>query len=307
MSSELSGVKTVPNIQESNGLRAECGVCNTVFTKKDHHGDCDSWICPNCARCSCDVSAMRLPDFLLMSSGRSGTTTVYAWLLEHPEIWVRQEKRPEPNFFLKSENYARGLASYAQMFSDTEGLVVGEASSSYLYHPVAAPRIARDLPDVKLFVMLRNPIERAWSNYWHTRKHTLEPLSFEDAIEAEPQRLASPESPYWDEVRPHAYLDRGRYARQLERFRSYEERGQLFVGILDDLVRAPGDFAAEAFRFLGVDSAFRPPSLEKRFNASAPVGGGMHEAVRKSLIDLFEDEIDAVEKWLQRDLSSWRK
>ena len=251
---------------------------------------------------------MRLPDFLVIGAGRCGTTTVYSWLVEHPEICVRPEKRPEPSFFLKSENYSRGLENYAKLFSGcNESQVAGEASTSYIYHPVVAPRIAKDLPSVKLIAMLRNPIDRAWSGYWHTRKHDLEPLSFEKAIEAEPRRLAFPESQYWDEIRPHAYLDRSRYVQQLKRFQSYRDQGKLFVGLFEDLVDTPKSLASEIFRFLEVDSSFYPPSLEARLNVSVPANKNMNEDTRRHLNSLFEDEISAVEAWLQRDLSSWRK
>lgn len=250
---------------------------------------------------------MRAPDFLVVGAARAGTTTLYQWLLEHPQVYVKPDKRPEPSFFLKSAEYAKGFEHYAQLFAAAApDQVAGEASTSYLYHPVCAPRIAADLPGVKIVALLRHPADRAWSSYWHTRRHGMESLSFEAAIEQESEREAHPADPL-DELRPHAYTGRSRYAEQIARLQALFPRADLYFGLFDDLVDDPLRVARGVFDFLGVDPEFRPPSVAVRLNTSTPREADFPAALRARMGQIFEPDIAAVEVLLGRALPAWRR
>src|SRR5262249_26493123 len=162
-----------------------------------------------------------------------------AHLRAQPEIFM-PPKRPEPHFFLREAEYAKGLDHYSRrFFADVPApaKAIGEASTSYLCHRLVAERVAHGLPDVRLFAMLRNPIVRAFSSYWHTVRHGLEDLPFLEALRAEPARAAAAESdPVLRENRPFAYLERGFYSRQLLAFYEFFPRDRLSIILFDDFV-----------------------------------------------------------------------
>ncbi|MEX2132610.1 MAG: sulfotransferase domain-containing protein, partial [Acidimicrobiia bacterium] len=123
----------------------------------------------------------QLPTFLIAGAMRCGTTSLNAYLREHDEITVGQPK--EVHFF--DQNYERGIDWYLQHFpgSDT-AKAIGEATPAYLYFPEVAERIATTLPDVKILLLLRDPVDRAHSHYWHNRSVGREKLEFAEAIAA---------------------------------------------------------------------------------------------------------------------------
>ena len=138
-----------------------------------------------------------LPDYLIIGTQRGGTTSLYKYLTRHPSLAHALTK--ELRFF--DLNYDKGMAwyrsrfpsrRYKQLVRRTRGveLVVGEGSPDYMFHPHAPGRIARTLPSAKLIVFLRNPVDRAWSHYWHQHSRGHEPLSFDEAVLREPERLA---------------------------------------------------------------------------------------------------------------------
>ncbi len=110
---------------------------------------------------------MRLPEFIIGGAPRSGTTWLYELLDRHPDVHMAKPVKPEPKFFLRDDEYGKGLEYYAnRWFADVEdGKIAGEKSTDYLESPSAAARIARDLPHVKLIFVLREPVARAYSNY----------------------------------------------------------------------------------------------------------------------------------------------
>jgi hypothetical protein len=112
---------------------------------------------------------------------------------------------------------------------------VGQTSPLYIYEPKTASRIAQLLPRVKLIFILRNPVDRAYSHYWHEVKKGHETLSFEEALEQERFRIGQG----FHQRRHFSYVDRGRYARQLERYLRYFPREQLLVLLMEDMGRDP--------------------------------------------------------------------
>ncbi len=250
-----------------------------------------------------------LPDFLIIGAGRSGTTTLYSYLQEHPAIYLPASKRPEPHYFLKEREYAKGLAYYSRKyFSEWQGeSAIGEASVSYMCHKKVARRIRKHLPDVKLIAILRDPADRAYSNYWHTVKNGLETLSFDEAIQAEEGRNARIEDPFLREVQPYAYLERGFYYEQLSAYLEYFSREQLLVLLLDDLAHRPTQVLHETFSFLGVDAAFVPKSMGHIKNRSTPPGLEMSTETRRLLVKQYREDIDRLSILLERDLSDWKE
>ena len=174
---------------------------------------------------------MRLPDFLVIGAARSGTTSLYHYLKSHPQIYLPAKKHPEPHFFLKNNEYKKGIHYYSEKYfkNVNHDKKAGEISTSYLYQPYVAKRIKKHLPKVKLIAMLRNPIERSFSNYVFTYKNGLDSLSFEDAILQEKKRISNPETQFHSEIQPYAYMDRGRYYKQLMEYLKYFSPAELFL------------------------------------------------------------------------------
>jgi hypothetical protein len=249
-----------------------------------------------------------LPNFLIIGAARCGTTTLYEYLQEHPDIYLPKSKRPEPHFFLKEKEYKKTIHYYSQKyFSDVqEQKAIGEASTSYICHEFVAERIQNHLPDVKLIVMLRHPVERAYSNYWHTVKSGLETVSFEEAVLTERGRLAAITDPTWLEIEPFAYVKRGFYYKQLKTYLQYFARSQILVLLLDDLERTPLNTMSSVYDFLGVDNSFLPSSLGRIDNRSTPEGVEISCEIRSLLIDQYKNDLEKLEGLLGRSLQSWK-
>jgi hypothetical protein len=204
------------------------------------------------------TSALRpLPDFLIIGAQKAGTTALYAYLRRHPQITGPSWK--EVSFF--DRHYARGEAWYRGNFPNalrSRGDLVGEASPSYLFHPLAPGRVAALVPGAKLIALVRNPVDRAFSQYQHEVALGREPLSFEDALDAEEERLRGEEErmladptyfsrPWWD----YTYRARGRYAEQFERWLASFPREHLLVVPSEDLLLEPERTHARVLAFLG--------------------------------------------------------
>jgi len=163
----------------------------------------------------------RHPNFIIGGTAAGGTSFLSAILVQHPEIYLPKKMRPEPHFFYKSWEYEKGIENYLeQWFSQVtpEEIAVGERSSSYLFGAeFVAPRIANYYRNMKFIFTLRSPIQRAWANYRYTVLQGLEPLSFEDALKNEKNRIQSQKG-IWAEIQPHNYTGRGLYAEQLRYF-----------------------------------------------------------------------------------------
>lgn len=199
--------------------------------------------------------ARPLPDFLVIGAQKAGTTALYAYLHWHPGIAGPSWK--EVSFF--DRHWWRGVGWYRGQFPmRSRGRLVGEASPSYLFHPLAPERVRAVVPRAKLIVLLRNPVDRAYSQYQHEVALGREPLTFEDALAAEDGRtrgeaeriVADPRafsSAWWD----HTYVARGRYAEQLERWLAVFDREQLLVVRSEDLGERPAETYAAVLRFLG--------------------------------------------------------
>jgi hypothetical protein len=195
---------------------------------------------------------MRLPDFIIGGAPRSGTTWLYQVLSSHPQVYMAKPVKPEPKFFLIDEIYANGLTYYGHWFEPaTENQIAGEKSTNYLENATVARRIREAVPSVKLLFLLRDPVQRAWSNYLWSKMNGLETLAFEDALAAEEERERNypPKLRY---ARPYAYRSRGLYAQQLLPYFSLFAREQILCLRFEDIETDASDFVARIHRFLGV-------------------------------------------------------
>jgi hypothetical protein len=195
----------------------------------------------------------RMPDFLIAGGVASGTSFLSTILAQHPDIYLPREQRPEPNFFHYSWKHEKGMAWYHEQWFREAGSqhAAGERSSLYLNSAAAPARIEAALPRVKLIFCLRNPVERAWANYRFTALEGLETLSFMEALEREPRRMAEA-SGIWAEVQPHAYATRSRYAAGLRRYLERFPRENLLLLKSEHLSRHTTQDLARVCRFLGV-------------------------------------------------------
>ncbi len=218
---------------------------------------------------------MTLPNFLVIGAAKSGTTSLHAYLQQHPQIFVPRNK--EPSFFAyEGETLAFGgdvdpifvsripttFEAYQSLFHKAEGKrAVGESSTVYMYSPKACERIRHYLPRVKLIAMLRNPAERAYSCYLMNVRDGRETLDFCRALEREAQRIRENWTHNWH------YLTGGVYYQQLKRYYERFAPSQIRIFLYEDFEREPLRVLKEIFQFLGVDETFMP-NISFRFNVS---------------------------------------
>ncbi len=195
------------------------------------------------------------PDFVIIGVQRGGTTSLYTWLASHPDVEPALAK--EPHYF--DQRYARGSRWYRAFFPlRRRGRVTGEASPGLLFNPLAPVRAARDLPPTTKFIaLLRDPTQRAISQYWLWQKFGgWEDETLERAIELEPERLAPYEAAFLrgersDEHIAHGYLARGDYAPQLRRWFDAVGRERVLVMASETLFTDPAA-STELLAWLGL-------------------------------------------------------
>jgi hypothetical protein len=251
-----------------------------------------------------------LPDFLVVGGQRCGTTSLFRALMAHPQI-QRANLHKGVNYF--DINYDRGERWYRAHFPvrrPGDDVRVFDASGYYMFHPLAAERIARDMPDVKVIAMVRAPEERAFSAYKHELARGFEwERSFARALELEDRRLAgeverirSEPGYYSFNHRHHAYRRRGEYARLLAPFVEGLGRDRVLVVESERFFARPEDCYRTITEFLDV-SPFMPSTFE-RYNARP--SAGMDPDVRRRLQAHFESRDDDLAALLGRD-PVWRR
>jgi hypothetical protein len=233
---------------------------------------------------------MRLPDFIIGGAPRSGTTWLYSLLDRHPEVYMAKPVTPEPKYFLVDHVYDKGLAFYADHWFAAAGAAcrAGEKSTDYLESAPAAARIARDLPDVQLVFILREPVDRAYSNYLWTRMNGLEFEDFRTALRLEDQRERElPERLKY--ARPFSYFSRGLYADLLTPYLERFPRRQILIVRFEDILSAPAALAGRLQRFLGI--AVRPHDAEGLgvINPSEKDTAGLAADIREMLRERYAE------------------
>ncbi|WP_160050660.1 sulfotransferase domain-containing protein [Nocardiopsis sp. FR4] len=258
--------------------------------------------------------ARALPDILICGAQRAGTTSLFKALCRHPAV-TGPTLRKGVHFF--DTDYDRGLDWYRAHFPTRAALRarggrprtrVVESSPYYLFHPLAAERIARDLPDVRVVVVLRDPVERAYSAHAHERARGFETEDFARALELEPRRLAGEEERILADPgyrshshQHHGYVARGRYVDQLVRLEKHLGRDRLHVVDHADLFDGTAEALAGIERFLGLPPG--PGNAPGRHNARAR--SRMPEGLRAELTAVFADSDRLLAAWWGRT-PSWR-
>lgn len=232
----------------------------------------------------------RLPDFMIIGAQKSGTTAMFSYLSQHPGLSI--DKKRATHFF--DINYTKGMCYYKSSFPlirDSKDKLVGEYTPFYLFHPLAVERISQHLPNVKIIVLLRNPVNRAYSHFNMKMEKGHDTETFEEALALEESRLAGEvdkirkDGSYnsWN-FRAYAYKSRGMYADQLERVYKYFKKEQVLVLSSETFFKNHLEAMKEIYDFLGI-SFFEPKDLHIRNKREYPVP--LSEKTRKELSDFF--------------------
>ena len=246
-----------------------------------------------------------LPSALIIGAQRSGTTSLFNYLAEHPDVLPPVVK--EVHYF--DLHYARGLRWYQGRFPFSHrlrgGALTMDASPYYLAHPLAPERAARLLPHARLVALLRNPIERAYSHYQHEVRDGRESLSFPEALDREAERLAGEEDrlrrePGYYSYNHHrySYTRRGLYLEQLLQWVRHYPRAQLLVLQSEWLFRDPAAATSAVYDFLGLASY--------RLVDPKPFYQGVYEreiplALRRKLAAYFDAPNRRLFQWLGQE------
>ncbi len=225
----------------------------------------------------------RFPDFFVIGVEKSGTTSLFEILKQHPQ--VRMPFAKEVSFFTNDSIYAQGVDWYTRTyFSDVApGVLCGENTPRYLYWGKrVAPRIHSAVPGQtpKFVAIFRDPVARAYSAYWQDVQHGYETLSFEEAIEKEEERLRNyPEDFTHRGAMTWAYQAGGRYAEQLPAYFDLFPRESFLFLLMDDLRTDFAGTARRLFHFLGVDPAV-PVKPEASNPSAMPRSRSLHNWLR---------------------------
>lgn len=268
-----------------------------------------------------DPSDTSIVTFFMVGCQRCGTTWTDAALREHPQIFLPVKK--QTYFF--DRNYEKGIKWYLENFSGVEPrhIAVGEVATGYCL-PDAVPLMARHFPQVKLIMVLRNPVDRAYSNF-QTRQVEAGWKSIEQAIETDPD-----------------LLERGQYIDQIETLLEHYDRDRILLMLYDDLHKDDRFYLRTILKFIGVDADVESKLFGQRKNAAlfptlrknlhwlglkpvikiiskSSIGDRirrtqksrgqsykpMNSETRQALIEHFQPYNDRLSTFLQRDLSSW--
>jgi hypothetical protein len=220
-----------------------------------------------------------LPNFLIIGAGRSGTTSLYEYLRQHPDVFMSDVKEPNYFAFMNGDLPVRGQharwvrehavttrEAYEKLFASAgSAKAIGEASPIYLNHPAVPERIRMALPGVRLMTILRNPVERAYAGWLGLRRDGNEPATtFEEALNSEAARQREGWSPSARLVR------NGLYHQMLSRYFELFPRHRIRVYLFEDLIRDPNGLLRDLFTFLDVDPTF-VPDLSRRYGATGIV------------------------------------
>ena len=222
---------------------------------------------------------MPLPHFIIAGERRSGTTSLIKYLEAHPDLWLHP--RTDMGYFLDDalkgrQNKLNGRVeaaswwhnhsadAYSALFDGASpGKLIGEKSADYIFWEHAAPRMKTVLrPDTKFIITLRNPADRAWSQYWNEVGKGRETLTFEEALRKENERSARCDY----QLNHLAYLERGDYERSLRHFFEYFDPEQTLIVTLDEVIADTRAVLHDVYTFLGVDTSKGYNKADDHFN-----------------------------------------
>lgn len=277
---------------------------------------------------------------MIIGANKGGTTSLFNYLTEHPEVFKPTIK--EPMFFnhytkqakdgdFRTQKVIKSLKSYLALFSGSENFkVAGESSTSYLANPFCAANIYDFNPDMKLIAILRNPIERAYSNYLMYVRWGEESRSFTQALNDELEGKELPQG--------KQYIGLGYYMESLKRYKKIFGGKQLKIILNEDLKQNPEEVYSSICNYLNIDSSFLP-DFNKKYNTNVNVETRFFQKTIKRmnskvnflsflpkrfekliisdpkmskknkilLLSKYKDEINQLSVFLNRDLSHWLK
>ncbi len=233
-----------------------------------------------------------LPNLFVLGAAKAGTTSIYNLLRSHPDICMSDPKEP---FFFECE-FEKGLKFYEdKYFSNWNGeKIIGEARHRNLYLPYVPERIHSVNPNPKLIVMLRDPVDRAYSHWWHLFSRGLEDLDFEKAIQLDLERIQKGDTIEGDErVAEYCsiednvkmfrtYVDSGYYTLQLRKYNSLFKKENLLILLFDDLINKPQNLLDRMTDFLDIDGLkYEELSLEERNVKKVKEASGSQKLIGK--------------------------
>jgi|GEM_PF-68124 len=258
-----------------------------------------------------------LPNFFIIGAAKSGTTALYSYLRQHPDVFMSPLK--EPRFFAHKDSppdwrgpgddayvaaTVTSFAAYLSLFHEAAAeRAVGEASTQYLYLPAARSNIKRYVPRARLVAILRDPAEVAFAAYLHKRREGNETITdFRRALDAEPGRVRDGWSPIWH------YRRRGFYYEHLAAYYREFDASQIRVYLHDDLKADPRSLVRDLFGFLGVDDSFAPDLSSRPNRSGVPRSrtlqrllarpNAAREALRRLLPEpAFRRALEAAARW----------
>lgn len=243
------------------------------------------------------------PHFIIIGAQRSGTTSLYSMLCQHPQI--KKAFRKEVHFF--DNNFYKGVNWYKAHFPlrsvlKNSNSITGEASPYYMFHPFAIPRIKNTCPDAKLIVILRNPVYRAYSHYKHEIKRGIETMpTFEEAIKRENERLKNVSYNFMEKGysqnahQNYTYITRGKYLFQIKRVFEYFDKSQVFIDCFENFKNDSVRFCNLVFDFLEI----------KKFNITEEhlnktKGEDLSQATKEKLKSYYADDNNELFEYLGR-------
>ena len=257
------------------------------------------------------------PNFIVLGAAKAGTTALYHYLRQHPQIYMTPLK--ETNYFALCDQELNfrgpGDGDYVNCLSITreeayraqfEGVgdepAVGEASPLYLYHAGAARRIHEAVPEARLLAILRNPVDRAYSAFLHLVRDGRETTrDFEVALSHEEARIQDNWEHIWH------YISMGRYYEQVKRYYDLFAPEKIKIFLYRDLRTDPHSVLRDTYRFLGVDEEFQADTATRYNEASLPIEQRppLLPEVRARLENQLSPDILKLQDLIGRDLSHW--
>ncbi len=255
-----------------------------------------------------------LPDFLIVGAQKAGTTSLYNYLVSHPSIIPSFRK--EVRYF--DSNFKKGLVWYRSYFPTKiykyfmekfchRDFVTGEASPYYILHPHVAKRVYSQLPHIKIIMLLRNPVNRSFSQYFHTLKSGREKFTFEEAIKKEDERTKDEynkilKDEFYRSSRfpAFAYLTRSIYLKQIRIWFKYFNKEQILIIRSEDLFDNPKEVVKNVINFLNLP---KWSHIEYRKYHSDAKGKKMNEKTMQNLKEFFEPHNKELYEYLERDFN----
>ena len=250
---------------------------------------------------------MSLPNFLLVGAAKSGSSTLYYHLKNHPEIFMPDFKEPlyfisniiknisDKDIAFKNEGYKdkfiHTIEDYLKLFKDVKDeKLIGEASATYLYYfKQSIPAIKKELGDPKIIIILRNPVGKSFSQYKHLQKLKGEERSFEESLKLEKQRISQNYSAMYH------YKAQSLYYEQVKAFK--DNFSDVLVVLTDELRNEPSLLSKKCYDFLGVDTNFKPQIKDYNVTSKIIKNRSFHNM-------LYNKNIDSLKGYLKRMLGN---